>query len=304
MIDGFKVRIGNDNSDYAVTDNTKQYIEFPISGEQVMFNDLGLIKNSLQTEYNTQNIHTYGQLIGAGFQHMLNNSGAQNIADFGSWLTEVGVVQNVGFDLNLSEQFNPTSAHGLFFVRVHGLKVINQLDYAGKYPELTEINPKTFLNFMRTKGEKIKVETTTAYIGNFGSSNAFNVITVDSPLIIFEEATKSSTNADGNVTATPTNLKFYFISDLLSGNETHDYRAYVPIWFAYTVPTHFDLSGVVNDILYGKDGFGNPAGLFNNPLGWGLKNWFWFVILAVLILFVSYVKKNWGAGGTTVNVQK
>jgi len=303
MIDGFKVRVGNDNSDYAVTDSTKQYIEFPISGEQVIFNDLGMIRNSLEAEYNTQNIHTYGQLIGAGFQHMLNYSGVQNIADFGSWLTDVGFVQNVGFDLNLSETFTPTSAHGLFFVRISGLKVINQYDYVSKYPELQSISAKNFLTYMRSKGEKVTIGKTTAYVGNFGSSNAFNVIAIDSPLIIYETPTKSSSaDANGVTTSSPTNLKFYFISDLLSNNETRAYRAYVPIWFAYTVPAHFDISKLIDDILYGKDGFGNDAGLFTNPLGFGLKNWFWFVILVLVVLAISYIKKNWGAGGSTTNI--
>lgn len=303
MIDGFKVRVGNDNSDYAVTDSTKQYLEFPISGEQVIFNDLGMIRNSLEAEYNTQNIHTYGQLIGAGFQHMLNYSGAQGIADFGSWLTDAGVVQNVGWDLNLSETFSPTSAHGLFFVRVSGLKVINQYDYVGKYPELQSISAKNFLSYMRSKGEKITVGNATAYVGNFGSSNAFNVITTASPLIIYETPAKSSSaDANGVTTSTPTNLKFYFISDLLSNNGTRDYRAYVPIWFSYTVPTRFDVSGVVNDVLYGKDGFGNDAGLLTNPLGFGLKNWFWFLILVVLILAISLIARNFRSGGNTTNI--
>lgn len=296
QIDNFKITIGNNASDYSVSDSTKQYLQFTIPQSEVMFNDVLMLKSSLEQEFNTDKINTIGQLTGAGFSKLLGNY--QTTVDFGQFLTDSGVITNTGFDVNLSDTLNPNVVHGIFFIKIDGLKVVNAYDYQTEYPELSEVPLTKFTQWAQQKNIYLQPKTTNVYVisSDFKTTSAQKVA---SPLIIWEKATLKNTNADINAVqyeTPPARLKFDIFSDMQSANQTKDTRAFFSIWLTYVVPQVFSIAGLMNGV---NDFIANPVAGVSNAL---ISNWFLIIILIAFILIVSVIYANFKVGGGNTEI--
>lgn len=294
QIDGFKVIIGNAFSDYAKTASTeKQYIDFEIPAEDVIFNDVILLRSALATEFNTNRINTLGQLLSAGVNKLLPYG--QGFVDFTQDTLNSGIwIQNAGADINLSEQLNPNKVSGLYFFKVSGLQVINQYDFIADYPELETINPSMFRSYMNAQGVYLpkKQATVQIYSNSFENFNAFKV---DSPLIIFEKPStyRNTRQLDANNVqrVVPSLLKFNFIVDMYSNNQQTVQRAFVPIVFSYFVPNTVSFGSIMKGI---NDLITDPVGTMGAFLG---ENWFALIMLLILAIVGSLIYANVKGGG-------
>lgn len=301
-IDKFVFTIGNENSDYSKTKDSAQYLTFEIPAEQLIFSDSFMLQQGLNAEYSTDSIDTVGEVFFYGIDKLFSGV-ANSLTEIPEGVTKAGIITNFGFDVNWSNQLNPNYIKGIFFFKVKGLKVINQYDYIDQFPELEQTNPKYFREFANQKKIKLPIDKT---LVNFYTNNLANwsvmgaqidSMEVISPLVIYAKPSYVQTTIDTNKILVATILKFDLISDMLSNNQTTVQRLYLPLTFSYVVPKATGLAGLLNDILYGKDSFGNPAGLFTNPVGFGFKNWFWFLLGTIGILILSLIVRNFRTGG-------
>lgn len=288
QIDGFKIIIGNAYSDYSKTGSEAQYLSFDIPAEQVIFNDVLILRAALETEFETDRINTMGELLNASFNKLLPYG--QGVVDFTQ--DKLSFIQGVGADINLSEQLNPNKISGLFFFKVSGLKTINQLDYVKSYPELAYISPTNLRSFLISKGVRLpNKEATIIIYNNSFTSSPFKV---SSPLVIFEQPSSSrfTQSVDANGQIIPTQLKLNFISDMYSNNQATVQRSYVPLSFSYIVP----------DVPFNWEDFVTFTNdLWENPLG-VVGDWFWkyalqLAVLLAVLLIVSVVYLNFKSGG-------
>lgn len=296
QIDKFDVFLSNAYSDFSLTGSEAQYINFAVDQSSVMFNDILMLRAALATEFDTgTEIHTLGQLISATFNKILPYG--QGVVDYTQWLAGEGYITNAGADINLEGQLDPNLVSGMFFFKVSGMSVINQYDYISAYPELETFNPKYFRRFANDNGISLPINKAviSVYARDF---SIFQSHDIDSPLVIFEKPSVAQTNLqDTNITeitVLPTALKFNFIVDMFSANETKGARAFVPIVFSYFVPT-----APINIIDAITTEFGE---LVSNPVAWALKQWF-FILLAIIGLLVfSLIYSNFRKGGTNINI--
>lgn len=306
-IDKFSFTIGNENSDYAKTGSTAQYINFEVPAEQLIFNDAFMLKQALNSEYGTDSIDTVGEIFFYGFDKLF--SGVANpLTDVLEGTTKTGLITNFGFDINWSNQLDPTFVKGIFFFKVKGLKVVNQYDYIKQYPALENTNPKYFREFANQNKLKLPIQNTlvNVYANDLSNwnlvGNQLDSIEVASPLVIYAKPSYVQTGLDTNQKLVATTLKFNLTSDLLSNNQTSTQRVFLPLTFSYLPPARTDLGAVFDDILFGTDSSGNPAGLLTNPVGFGFKNWFWFLLGVVALLVFSLILRNFRTGGGGVHI--
>jgi hypothetical protein len=174
----------------------------------------------------------------------------------------------------------------MFFFKVDGLSVINMNDYAASDTALETLDPSQFLTYAQAKGISVPIKQAVinVYSRDFSSKEKFKV---NSPLVIYEKpSVLRTTNADANkIGATPVALKFNFIVDMFSANNTKGMRALVPIVFSYVVPNKstFVLSSWFSGLWNGENG------LSTNPVGFATSNWFFFFVLMVIIILGAWV---------------
>ena len=310
-IDQFKITIGNEFSDYSKTGNSAQYLSFDIPAEQLIFSDQLMLAQSLQAEYGTDSLDTIGEVVFYGFDKLF--AGVANpLTDVLEGVTKTGLITNIGFDVNWSNTFDPTFVKGMFFFKVKGLKVINQYDYINRFPELETTNPKYFREFANSKGLELPINNTlvNVYVNDLTNWNLvgdqIDSLETVSPLVIYAPTTIVQTGIDTNSKQVATILKFNLVSDMLSNNNTSSQRVFLPLTFSYVPPVKMlDFFGIIDEVLYGKDSAGNPAGLFTNPVGFGFKNWFWFLLGVIGILILSLIVRNFRTSGskTIINNQ-
>jgi len=307
-IDSFNIMVGNNYSDYSVSGIDKQYLNFVIPSENIIFNDTFMLAQSLNAEYQTDSLDTIGEVLQKGFDKLFSGF-ANPLLVVPETFTRQGLITNVGFDINFSNAFDPNYVKGLFFFRIKGLKVINQHDYILYYPEIENLNPKYFIKYanannIRLPNSKTRVDI---YVNDLSNAQLFGekieALNVDSPLVIYEEPSKQI-GVDGNFISKISILRFDMVSDMLSNNQTKTQRNFIPFVFSYVVPVKTGVFELIDDILYGEDAFGNPAGLLTNPVAFGFKNWFWVVILITFLLIGSLILKNLrsSGGGITIPV--
>lgn len=285
QIDGFRVYLGNGYSDYAKEGDEAQYISFDIPTDEVMFNDILMLRSALQTEYSTTKIHTFGGLLAAGLNQLLPLG--QPLVDEAQLLSGEGVlITNTGFDINLQNQLDPTKVSGIFFFKVDGLSVINMNDYVNNNPDLETLDPKQFLVYAKANGLSVPIKQAviTLYSRDLAAKQKFKI---NSPLVIYEKPSiRNTINTDVNKSgATPIALKFNFIVDMFSNNNTSAMRAFVPIVFSYIVPnkTTFNFSEWLNGLWNGENG------LTTNPLGFATTNWALLFVILLLIITSAWV---------------
>jgi hypothetical protein len=306
-IDKFAFTIGNENSDFSKTGSTAQYISFDVPAEQLIFNDAFMLKQALNSEYGTDSIDTVGEMFFYGFDKLF--SGVANpLTDVLEGTTKTGLITNFGFDINWSNQLDPTFVKGIFFFKVKGLKVVNQYDYIKQFPALENTNPKYFREFANQNKLKLPIQNTlvNVYANDLSNwnlvGNQLDSIEVASPLVIYAKPSYVQTGLDTNQKLVATTLKFNLTSDMLANNQTSTQRVFLPLTFSYLPPARTDFGAVFDDILFGTDSSGKPAGLLTNPVGFGFKNWFWFLLGVVALLVFSLILRNFRTGGGGVHI--
>lgn len=297
QLDKFDVYLSNQYSDYSLTGNEAQYIKFSIDQPTVMFNDILMLRSALATEFDTsEDIHTLGQLLAAGFNKILPYG--QGIVDYAQWLAGEGYIVNAGADLNLENQLSPDVVSGIFFFKVTGMSVLNQYDYVNDYPELELLNPVYFRRFANDAGIDLPIKSAIirVYDRDF---KVFQSFKVDSPLVIFETPSEAQRNLQdtnyNEISVVPASLKFNFVVDMFSANETKGVRAFVPLVFAYIVPA---APLTFASILAGATDF------LQNPVQWIFSNWFILLMALILLLVVSLIYANFRKGGVTIVNQR
>jgi hypothetical protein len=296
QIDDFKIKIGNENSDYSVTDDTKQYIEFVIPQEQIMFNDVWTLTTGLQQEFNTDKISTYRQVGGAVLSKLI--SLGQIPADFGQILSDNAIIKNVGFDVNLDDPINPQTVNGMFFIAINGLQVTNFNDYIADHPDLETFPTSKFIEWAKLNNVYLPNKTTTIKLIS-NDIKTFDTMKVISNLVINEKATIKNTNGDINAVEyenPPVQLKFDVISDMESANQTKTQRALFSIFLTYVVPAKFSFTEFFKGI---GEFLENPVQKTGEFL---LNNWFLLVLLLAVILIGSVVYANFKVGGGNISI--
>ena len=84
----------------------------------------------------------------------------------------------------------------------------------------------------------------------------------------------------------PTSL---LVVDMLSNNFNTIERIFLPLVLSYIVPDNTD--PLIAIIKIGEE-------FISNPIEAGLNYWFWFVMLAGLIFFISVIYKNFKSGNS------
>lgn len=284
-IDYFNVKIGNDATDWTKKGVEKQFLEFTIPVENVLFNDPFLLKQALNNEYATDEINTVGELFFYSVDDLFTGI-ANPLTEIPTALTDTGVIKNINWDFNWDNTLDPTYVTGLFFFNIEGLDTINQYDYIGLFPELELLNPKEFRAFaIRNKIPLAKKETiVSVYASDLKQVERFKT---DSPLVIF--AKPSENNVDPNVTdqnlstrALPRQFNFTLLSDMSYGNGRYFNRVQIPLTLSNIIGSPFNLSSLIS----------SANEFINNPLDWFKQNWFILFIILTFGVVVSLVYYN------------
>ena len=294
-IDTFKIYIGNEFSDYTKTGAEKQYIEFTIPAEDVIFNDPYLMQEALNSEYSTDEINTLGEFIYYGLDWIWTGI-ANPVSEIPTALTDSGFITNVNWDLNFDGQLDPTFVTGFFYIKVEGFEVENQYNYIDTFPELETLNPKNFRTFaIRNNLPLTKKETVvTVYASDM---EQIEKLKVSSPIVIYAKPSVSNVDPnalDQNVTRAviPSTLKFSFMSDMIYNSSKGYDRIHVPLILSQVITQPISFQSIFN-------WFGDAI---ENPADWFGQNWFIIVVLIIFVLIVSLVYANFkGGGGVIVN---
>ena len=288
-IDRFTFYLGNDYSDYSLTGAEQQYIEFSIPTESILFNDPQLMRKALESDSSTDSIDTVGELFYSGLDKVFSGL-ANPVTEAPTYLTDSGLIKNINWDFNWDGTFNPNVFSGMFFVKIEGIKIINQYDYTNSYPDLIVQNPSLFRTWASQNNMNVPKGKTvvTVYSSDMKQAEKF---TVSSPLVIYEKPSEAKGNADSldtnkTTTVIPNVLKFDYIVDMIYFNETASQRKHLPLTLTYVVPTAFNLGTLFGGVNY----------LLSNPLGWFEDYAIYIAVLIIFAFFVTLMYKNVRSG--------
>lgn len=294
-IDDFRLRIMNPYSDLKEEGSTKQYKEFNIPYELISINDAQLLRKELETNQDTT-INTVADFIYYGFRNLGKGiflySGAQDLINL---TAGKGLIQNVGADISLSDDFNSVSVGGAIFFKIKGIPVVNIQDYRND-SRLTDsfetVDPKFFLKYLSEKNISIPQETATmeAIVSDISIPQKFT--DSEGVLLINEEPTQqnvNTSNLDANQTAKyttiPNILNFTIQSTMFYNNESQNDTRSIILNIAIIIRDTFynsaleGISGLVKDP-------GATAGTFI------LNNILWIVLILGIFYVVSLIYRN------------
>jgi hypothetical protein len=266
-IDGFNIKIANKNSDLAQTDSsTKQYIEFFVSQEEIWLNDIEQLRQTMNTNYDTQNIHTWGDFFRGLMQ------GETTKAEFESmdFLTGAGFIKGAGIDYNLDGAFDPTLIDGAFVFTINP-KLINLSDYSVSNPEILDLNPKTFRNYALIKKINVPVNNCSLKVGiSEASDPIFRTSSLPSPLVAYIPY-QTAKDANGTLRVISATTTFNIIADMYSANETKFNRSAVQVTLSVTPtkPASNDIISLLKD------------------------NWFWIFMGFVVLILITFIVVPW-----------
>jgi hypothetical protein len=300
QIDKFRFYIANEYSDFSRNDDAeKQYIEIEIPADQIIFEDLQIMAKTLQSEFQVDTLDTIGEVAFYGFDKIFSRQ-MNPLTDILEGTTKTGLITNIGFDVNWSNTFNPNFVTGMFFITIKDLGVINQQDYIRQYPILEGQDASYFMRWANQ--ERINIPVKQAKINVLGHDFK--------PLLFFEPYSRLVINqvADRQINVSqdannlepylPVLLTFNFISDMISDNYTKNERLFIPVTFTYLIPSlPFNPANFIEDFFFGETPEGIQVGLFNNPTGFLIFNWFWLFIIGAVVLVGSLIYKNFKGGG-------
>lgn len=247
---------------------------------------------ALQAEYQTDSINTLGEIVFKGADRLF--SGVANpLTDLLEGATKSGLITNIGFDMNWDKSLDPNYISGIFFFKIEGINVINQYDYIEAYPVLETQSPKYFRTWANNNKVSVLPRDTIVrvYASDLETINSFKV---SSPLVIYAKPSTASVSVQSTDTnkatagVLPTTLKFNLIADMLSNSESSNARIFLPLVFSYIVPpAPFNAMNFVAGL--GK--------ALTDPVGFLMKNWFFFLMGFLLIMGISLIIRNVRSGG-------
>ncbi len=295
-IDVFDVLIGNEYSDYTKEGLQKQFLEFSIPAEDIIFNDPFMMQQALRSEYSTDEINTIGEFLLYGFDNLFSGI-ANPLIEAPTILTDTGIIKNLNWDFNFDNAFDPNFVTGLFFLKVEGLQVINQYDYIDEVEGVDVLKPVDFREFMVRENRNVFVPQT--MINVFASDmKLVEKFKVDSPLIIYAKPSPKQINFESIDENTPSNtqteiLKFDFIVDMVFNSGRDVSRVHLPMTLSQIIVSRVTLNSIIK-------GF---AGVAEDPFGsvsdFATSNWFLIFILIVTLLVGSLIYANFKGNGTT-----
>lgn len=285
-IDGFDFYITNNNSDLSKTGINAQYLKINVPASIIQFNDLTLMKQSLETEYSTD-IDSIGELIYYGANTLLTPTlNVLNTVPEG--IVNSGLITNFGYDCNFSRPLDKTYIGGMVYFSVNGINVYNRSDYVERHTDLNSIDLKDFIEYSNYKKYSLPKNKTTVDIY---VSDLTKILTTEtnSPLVI--DSTDSTAvintqnldlNKNSNFVKIPVLLKFDIITDLIYNGEINVIRRFVPI----TIKTSLSDS---------KNTFSDIGKLL-------IQNWFIIFVSVIFILYVATVYRKFKGGGNEINI--
>jgi len=308
QIDYIHMQIGNENSDYSVTNSNKQYLDFTITGNDLMFsNTADLLRGWSQKGYfgasPTNSPSVQEVLLNAWHDIFTPTMTNEEIMSQYQFQELIGGNKN----FNVLSDFNSNVYNKVIFFKVKGLSTINAYDYLSASEQAT-FNTKNFLSYSKTKGFPIYSKDLQILLYSNSTESPFKVIETSSPIVINKApSTKQLVkNSDGNMVITTASeiLPFHVISTMSYANSTINDRLIANLQFKQIIKANpvnttnenavSGISKIVDNILFGKDARGNPTGLFNSPLGFisnPLNITIIFLIIGV-ILVITLMLRN------------
>lgn len=282
-IDSFDFKVLNENSDESISDeNERQFLKETIPFDLIAFNDLVLMQKALEKEGNE--IDTLAEFFAEGFNYLATGT-LNPVIDSAELLTNEGIITNLGFDVNLTKAFSPTNIGGAFFIRIDGIKIINQNDYI-RHDGVENLNPVFLRRYANLEGFDVPVENTKI---TFFASDFKKVIEKEtsSPLVInvnpAQQQAINQENTDENQTNfsfVPTQLNFDIISSLYYNNELSTIRRFLSMTLLYGVTDKFDFSEAIE--LY-FDCFSDLGGCISAAPG-AMINFLYANLLTIFII--------------------
>jgi hypothetical protein len=217
-IDSFRIRIGNQYSDYKITGSEKQYVEYNIPYELIATSDIPLIVEQIKPTQDTS-INTVGEFLYYGLFKGLTDPdyGATTgyiLPEAAKGILKNGLIGNMGGDFNYDQVLNPSTVGGAMFITFKGINVINADDYKSDF-ELSEDEDyefstlKNFLKAMQenniyysSKPSKIAINTgafntmSILPIPQMGDSIASYLVDNEGSLVINEKPIEVSVNVE------------------------------------------------------------------------------------------------------------
>ena len=306
-IDLFNIIIGNNNSDYQKTGVNKQYLDFSINADDIIFNDPFMMKQAIRNEYSATEINTIGEFMFYGFDKLFSGI-ANPLAEIPTYATDSGIIKNLNWDLNFDDAFDPNYLSSMFFIKISGLEVTNQQDYIGNLEDIEYLDPKNFREYLNDNDFFVKTPQTNIMV----FASAFDVIVnkkVDSPLIINEDVSSSNINQnsldENNTTiVVPNVLKFDFTSDMIYQSGASVSRISMPLILSTIIEYNVTWGAWVNSLNANEiveDSLDAVAGTISNPIKAVTDNWFVLFMLLGLILVGSLIYSNLKSKGIVIN---
>jgi hypothetical protein len=306
QIDGVRIQMGNENSDYSIVNQNKQYLDFSITSNDIMFSDTSaLLRGWFQKGYfgasptNSPTIEDF--VFSAWHDYWTPNLTNEQIKEQYKFTEIIGGNELYSFE----SDFNNSVYNKAIIFKVSGLSTINIYDYLTA-EQRDSFNTKNFLSYASTNNLPIYPKKMRITIYNNAGEEALQVIETTSPLVINKApSTKQQVmGADGNISIVTTSeiLPIHVISTMSSANSTISNRLIAELKFRQIIranPVNTDsgtnigglLGGAIEwgaNVLFGKDSQNNPNGIVNNPIGF-ISNPFnitiLFLILGLVLVF-------------------
>jgi hypothetical protein len=301
-IDGLHLMIGNNNSDYSISNENKQFLDFVIPKNDILFSDLGQLIVNWNSTNSIGDLHTAQDVV----SHFIHDTFDPSLTP-DQIRQQYHFTKGIGEDLNFPIQadFNAGNWNKVIFFTVSGISVVNMRDYLTS-DQLVQIRPSQFLSYANANNLNPNIKKATITIYN-NSSDPYKTFTVLSALVINNPPTqpRQVLTPDGNIvlTSIPDTLNFQLISDLQTKNQTVTKRLVANLAFNAIIKANplgssnntlsvGAISKGINDILFGKDDQGNANGLLNNPVGFAVSNILFLIALLFLIIIGALVAKS------------
>jgi hypothetical protein len=309
QIDGLNIKIGNENSDYSVlNDSIKQYISFSIPQTDIMFTDLSSLIQNWSSTGSPDDQQNAWDILKRWTNDLHLGQSIMTLNDINStyglkWSAAIGNDTN----FSLYRNFNSNQFNKVILFKVSGLNVINAYDYLTPEQRYS-FNYKNFLSYAAEKNLPINPNKVKITLYN-NSNNPFKVIETKSQLVINQTPTAPQKVLDSNrrytTTTLPAILGIQLISDLSSASQTKNQRLMANMQFKKIITAEDktatsqgnpvpDFANWVKDTLNGKDENGKPDGLFNAPIRFITNplNVTVIIILLGLLFLISLTMRN------------
>ncbi len=285
-IDSFDLLITNEASDLSEReDEFKQFVEMRVPFETIAFNDLALMKISLDERYNTS-IDTVGEMLWFGFGNIFSGVPTQ-FGSLAKFLTGEGIITNIGVDYNFDRPLDARFVSGFVFYKIKGLEIINRNDY--KNVQGLDVVPlKYFLRQANELDVTLPDNETEIIVYTSDFKKALQK-TVKSNLIIDEEPSKTTfrlenidVNGQPKTQTSPNLLTFNIISQMNFDWERQFDRKFVVIWLNALLKEQSTILGIIETAFWENIG--------------------WVALILIIVLILSVIIANLRGRGSSVTV--